>query len=93
MVTQADLKVMAAERQEAWRAECRDGTAPIGACPKHILAAVAVDGCTWPVRHSARGAELQVAAHVWRESHGSKALRPPKRRAPAAAWPSAYPNR
>ena len=58
-----------------------------------ILAAFAVNGCRWPVRHSARGAELQVAAGAWRDNHVSKALRPPKRRVQAAARPAAYPNR
>jgi hypothetical protein len=80
-------------RTAAWRAECCDGTAPVGAAPKHILAAVAVAGGTWPVRHSARGADLKVAAKAWQFSHASKALRPPKRRVPAAARPAAYPNR
>ncbi len=49
-------------RAAMWRAGCCDGAAPIGAYPKHILAAVAEGVCSWLMRHSVRGAELHVAA-------------------------------
>ncbi len=55
------------------RAECCDGAAPVGARPKHILAAVAAGSCSWPMRHSHRGAELNAR----RELGGTaRSLRP-----------------
>jgi hypothetical protein len=42
-------------RIPAWRAECCDGRAPIGACPKHILAAIMTSATVWPAGHEARG--------------------------------------
>ena len=64
----------------AWRQECCDGAAPIGACPKHILAAVNTCRVAWPPRHEGRGASIEVAAKAWLDSHVFRQLRPPKRR-------------
>ena len=66
----------------AWRAECCDGRAPIGACPKHILAAIITSATVWPVGHEARGRDLVAAAKTFSSTLAAKALRPPKRRQP-----------
>ena len=67
----------------AWRQECCDGAAPIGASPKHILAAVSVCTVSWPPRYAGRGATIQAEAQAWSDSHVAKQLRPPKRRVAA----------
>ena len=69
----------------AWRQDCCDGAAPIGACPKHILAAVSVCTVSWPPRQAGRGASIQAAAQAWSDSHVAKQLRPPTRRVAARA--------
>ena len=69
-------------RISAWRAGCCDGNAPIGACPKHILAAVMTSATVWPVGHEARGRDLSAAAKAFGSTLAAKALRPPKRRQP-----------
>jgi hypothetical protein len=68
----------------AWRAECCDGRAPVGSCPKHLLAAISAASFEWPARHATRAAELKAFARQWQESHALKALRPLKRRVAVA---------
>ena len=65
-----------------WKAGCCDGRAPIGACPRYILASVSLCPASWPRGHEGRGHELVVAARALRSSLAAKALRPPKRRMP-----------
>ena len=72
-------------RVAAWRQDCCDGGAPVGSCPKHILAAISVCRVCWPPRHEGRGANIEAAAKAWCDSHVSKQLRPPKRRVAARA--------
>jgi hypothetical protein len=67
-------------RVPAWRQDCCDGAAPIGSCPKQILAAISVCRVCWPPRHEGRGANIEAAATAWCNNHVSKQLRPPKRR-------------
>ncbi len=55
-----------------WRVGCCDGAAPVGVCPKHILAAVSVGG-EWPAGASERGAELAAAPEAWRHSIAARA--------------------
>ncbi len=62
------------------RAGCCDGRAPIGACPRYILAAITTSTAKWPTGHEVRGHELAEAASAFRCSLTAKALRPPKRR-------------
>jgi hypothetical protein len=65
-----------------WKAGCCDGRAPIGACPRYILAAISISTAVWPAGHVVRGRELEAAAGAFRSSMAAKALRPPKRRQP-----------
>ena len=69
-------------RVSEWRAGCCDGDTPVGAAPKHLLAALHL--------HSQAGGQvgqagtrlsfLQTAAKEWQRSLAGKSLRPPKRR-------------
>ena len=70
-------------RVAQWRQDCCDGAAPIGSCPKHILAAASVCSVQWPPQKAGRGANILEAAKWWQDSHICKQLRPPKRRVPA----------
>ena len=65
-----------------WKAGCCDGRAPIGACPRYILAAISISTAVWPAGHVVRGRKLEAAARAFRSSMAAKALRPPKRRQP-----------
>ena len=65
-----------------WRTGCCDGDSPVGACPKHVLAAVHVQGAGGQGGQAgSRLLELQTAAKDWHRSLSAKTLRPPKRRA------------
>ena len=68
-----------------WRASRCDGEAPVGAAPKHLLAALYVHsqagGQEGQVGRTARFEQLVAAAKSWHHSLAGKALRPPKRRA------------
>ena len=72
-------------RVAAWRQGCCDGAAPVGSCPKHILAAVSLCRVSWPPRFEGRGANIEAAAKTWCGSHALRSLRPPKRRVAARA--------
>ena len=63
-----------------WRAECCDGTTPIGAVPRHILAAVLAGSPEWPARNAARGQALVEAASAHGMARTAMVLRRPKRR-------------
>ena len=67
-------------RTPAWRAQCCDGTTPIGAVPKHMLAAIRAGSPQWPARHVARGRELCAAAREHDRIVTAMALRRHKRR-------------
>ena len=71
----------------AWKAECCDGAAPLGSCPKHILTAVCTVPVVWPPRKAERGADICAFARQWHEGRALKALRPPKRRVAAGKRP------
>ena len=63
-----------------WRTGCCDGTTPIGAVPRHILAVVAAGRPAWPARQATRGHELEGAARAHNTTLQALALRRPKRR-------------
>jgi hypothetical protein len=65
-----------------WRTGCCDGDSPVGACPKHVLAAVHVQGAGGQGGQAgSRLLEIQTVAKDWHPSLSAKTLRPPKRRA------------